>query len=43
MFTEIKSRTSKPVALWCYNDGWEIFVNEAVKFLKLVVFGICSS
>lgn len=42
LFTKTKSqRTSKPVAL-CSKNGWEIFMNEAVKFIKLLVLGICS-
>lgn len=33
--------TSKPVTL-CYKNGWEIFMNEAVKFIKLLVLGNCK-
>lgn len=32
--------TSKPLALWCCNNVWEISVNGAVSFLKLLVLGI---
>lgn len=43
VFTETKFQcSSKPVALWCCNNGWEIFMNGAVKFLKLLVLRICS-
>lgn len=43
MFTEIKSQcTSELLALRCCDNGREIFMNGAVKFLKLSVLGICS-
>lgn len=43
VFTKIESRTCKPVALWCCNDGWEIFMNEAVfGSLEFVVLASCK-
>lgn len=43
LFTKTKLQcTSKSVVLRCCNNGWEIFMNEAVKLLKLLVLGICS-